>query len=353
MKHYEHFSVDDFLKDEFFLRWVLHPHPDTDHFWEKWMENHPEKLDTVNKARMFVERMNYRDQFAMSDADYTRIFENLMRYKKQRDSTRAENGPRRQTGFWGFPVAAAILLLATALITLFVSDFWFFSRDFASETALGDVKVEAAPPGSRLSLVLPDGTKVKLNGGSKISYSQNFEAASRTVYLQGEAFLQVTRDENRPFVIHVDGLKTRVLGTSFNIRANRKEVRVAVVEGLVQVTTAQGSSSMVRPDSIAVYKQEERALTIQKFNLLEEIGWKDDILFFEKTPLKDVFEKLESWYGVSIVVSGDVSLNEPYSGKYHEQSLENVLSGIGYTSGFNYSIQEKKVTVFKSNPAGL
>lgn len=338
---YKNYSVHDFIKDEFFFKWVLHPDPNTDHFWKKWMDAHPEKQETVNQARAFIERLNYKDNFAMSDAAYTRIFGSMMRHKKQQDIMYKDRvASRRKIGWYA---AAAAILLVLASSAFFVYDY----RE--NELPVYAAKVtKNVPLGSKLAITLSDGTQVKLNAGSSISYPEAFESHHREVYLKGEAFFEVTKDKTRPFVIHSNGLTTTVLGTSFNIRSyGEEETRVAVVSGLVEVTTAEGRSSFLHPESMAIYKPGE-SLDIRPFEPKKEIGWKDGWLFFDKMPLRQVFSTLESWYGVEIKVKGDISLEEPYSGEYQHENLENVLIGIGFTSGFTFALKGKQVEIIKS-----
>lgn len=339
MKKYEHYSVHDFVKDEFFVEWVLHPHPDTDHFWTRWMEQHPKQQDTILRARMFIERANYRDEFEMSNSTYTRVFENLVRFQHQADRERVAMRRSAEMVWWA---AAAIVLLALSVSL-------FFYQQPAEETVAREITTisKETPLGSKMLVRLPDGTRIKLNAGSKVTYPAVFDGEIREVYLSGEAFFEVARDESKPFVIHSNGLKTQVLGTSFNIRVSEEDTRVAVVSGLVKVTTETGQSSLIRPDNMAIYSQVQQSLEVRWFSRMEEMGWKDGILFFEKTPLKKVFATLEAWYAVEINVQKGISLEENYSGEYHNENLENVLSGIGYTSGFRYKIEDKKVEVFK------
>jgi ferric-dicitrate binding protein FerR (iron transport regulator) len=197
--------------------------------------------------------------------------------------------------------------------------------------------------------MLPDSSIVKLNAGSELRYPAQFESNSRKVFLKGEAFFEIKRNTTQPFVISTGEIETQVLGTSFNIRAYQTETinKVAVVSGLVKVITTNGLSFLVEPEHMAVYEKEEKSLRTQLYDEKKEIGWKDNILYFDKIPLREVFSTLEVWYDVNINADNTISLNETYSGEFHNETLRNVLEGIGYTSGFSFTMDGKQVKIFK------
>jgi ferric-dicitrate binding protein FerR (iron transport regulator) len=150
-------------------------------------------------------------------------------------------------------------------------------------------------------------------------------------------------------VISTGEIETQVLGTSFNIRAYQAEAinKVAVVSGLVKVIAQNGLSFLVEPEHMAVYEKGEESLRTQLYEKKKELGWKDNVLYFDKISLREVFKTLEVWYDVSIKADHTIFLNETYSGEFHNETLRNVLEGIGYTSGFLFTIDGKQVKIFK------
>jgi ferric-dicitrate binding protein FerR (iron transport regulator) len=137
------------------------------------------------------------------------------------------------------------------------------------------------------------------------------------------------------------------LGTSFNIRAyaDEKNTEVAVVTGKVKMEeVSSGASQLLTPHQKGIVSKGE-SLKRTTFEFHQVIGWKDGILIFEKDPFLDVFKKLQAWYGIEIEVDDNVVLKGHYSGEFQHDSLENIMQGIAFTSGFSYKIVDKKVFI--------
>ena len=206
--------------------------------------------------------------------------------------------------------------------------------------------------GQKSKLNLPDGTQIVLNAGSKLWFANTFSTDNeRTVYLEGEAFFDVTRDTTRPFVIHAKNTVTRVLGTSFNVNAytNNQTVSVAVVSGQVsvksQVSSNNAQSVYLEPGEKAVCDvKEEVKIKKALFSYDQEIVWKDGTLTFYKEDFEAVAEKLEMWYGKKFIIK-KTGIRDDFTGTYHNKSLETVLEGISYVLGFDYEMKDNKVII--------
>ncbi len=341
--NYKDYTVHDFVKDELFIKWVLKPDLESDHFWQKWLENNPDKAQVLETARRFIEQLHFQHSFEIGNDQYTRILEQIMRYKWQEDIAQQDKWRTKIRIIW-WSLAATLLIIVTSIAILN-----YMSATNQEISATQHYIVKKIPAGSKYSLRLPDGSKVQLNACSELRYPQQFDGDMREVYLNGEAFFEVEKDSTKPFLIHTGDLLTRVVGTSFNIRAYQNEVvkKIAVVTGIVRITSQHGVSIMVEPETMAIYKNDDESIKTQVYNANEEIGWKDGLLYFNKSALGFVFQQLESWYGVQISVSDDISKDEKYSGEFHNETLDNVLEGIAYTSGFQFKIDGKHVMIFK------
>lgn len=163
----------------------------------------------------------------------------------------------------------------------------------------------AAAAGERKEVVLPDSSHVWLNAGSSVDYPRVFEGNERNVSLTGEAFFDVARDPAHPFVIRTGVLRTRVVGTSFNIRAYPEDpaVAVSVVTGRVKVSSASASVDLL-PDQQAVYGKSDGKLVAQPCPGAGALAsWKNGKLQFRNRPLHEVIRTLERRYAVPIRVS--------------------------------------------------
>jgi transmembrane sensor len=343
---YEDYSALDFIKDDFFIRWVLHEDEEAALFWEKWLDIHPQKRDELQLAKDFLSRLSYENQHSMQERQFAGIHENLIRFSNQQAITE-QNRWKSRAAVISWSVAATALIFVFSLLIIFNKD----SSSSPSPEVIIEAQSISTPKAGRRPVKLPDGTMVRLNGNSKINFPREFTGGQREVWLEGEAFFEVAPDSTKPFIIRSDDFMVEVLGTSFNYRSigDEHQKRVAVVTGKVKVKAAGHKPLLLTPELMAVYDVRSNALTAQKFDVKSVTSWKDGILYFHRAPLKVVFNQLENWYDVQIEVSPEVSLKDIYSGEYQNETLQNVLYGIGYTSGFEYVIKGKEVKIYKSN----
>jgi transmembrane sensor len=338
--NYSEYTVEQFLQDQYFTNWVLRPSRESDKFWQDWIRQNQEKLPQIELAREIILSTTYKNEHVLSEEDSSSILENIMR--AQADLGNDQIG----TGF-----AWRQLLRVAAVVAIVASVAIYFMMPGKKEPEVVQVSpstvIKTAELGQKRTVGLPDGTIVKLNAGSSLSYLQPFEGKERKVVLEGEAFFEVTKDENRPFVIEAGGLTTTVLGTSFNISSYDEagSVKVSVLSGVVEVKSRRGQKEVLYPDMMGVLYKDTENLNKTTFNEKEEFGWKDGIIYFKNNPLKEVFRRLEKWYGVSIKLDSDKILQGTYTGEFKNASLEKVLEGICYTSQLTYSVDNEEITI--------
>jgi transmembrane sensor len=203
------------------------------------------------------------------------------------------------------------------------------------------------PNGQKSTIFLNDGTKIKLNSGSKISYKEDFADTIREVFLEGEAYFEVAKNIHQPFVVRAGDVSTKVLGTSFNVKAfsETSEVSVSLVEGKVQVAYTGEEVKYLNPGLQYTYHISDRTSSIQEFNNEEILSWIDGVIYFEKASKNEVFETLAIWYGVEFVFGNADFANWNLSAIFENESLENVLNSLGYSEKFSYKIEGKKVRI--------
>jgi len=244
-----------------------------------------------------------------------------------------------------YKIAAAVLLLVVSYIG-FVQ---YNSLDFSNgdEPVSVETIVKHNPSGKKSTIKLPDGTLIKLNSESQISFPTQFVGKQREITLSGEAFLEVTHDPNRPFVVKTGGVETRVLGTSFNIRAypNQSIQKVALLEGKVEVYDSERNMQILLLPGEMV-STEKGEMTKTGFDYNTEFGWKDGILVFDNVSNEELILQLEKWFGYHIVLEKPLTANN-YTSTFRKESLEEVLTIIGETKGFSFKIlkDEEKVII--------
>lgn len=337
---YHQFNMEDFLNDEFFIKWVKSPDEETDHFWLKWIAEHPEKVQLIQQAKEIILMVDYKEKYFLSNKAYTDLYENIIKDTKTKESSKV-NAVKWRT----WHKVAAILLV------LFSSVYCFkYSLEWGKDISLSEEEmiIKCNPAGQKSSFRLPDGTVVYLHGNSKLSYPPFFSDDVRKVKMEGEAYFEVKQDLDKPFIVDLGKDQIRVTGTAFNICSHKGFVSLALVEGSVTYAPENGTFEKLVPNQMLT-KVPTGKVTKKQFDPLEVCGWKDKYLIFKDDSFAMMVAKLERWYGVTISAHLKLESDWSYSGTYHDKSLEYVLDGIGIASQFAYEIEGKNVTIYNPN----
>ena len=152
------------------------------------------------------------------------------------------------------------------------------------------------PRGQTFKIILSDGTEVYMNTDSRLVYPDHFTGAERSVFLEGEAYFKVARDEHHPFI------QTRVLGTEFNVSSYPgSEVQVTLIEGSVEVSDAdrQATTRIVPGEQASLLADGD--IAVQKVDVSSYVHWKEGYFYYDNVPLLDIMKDLGRWYNVSVV----------------------------------------------------
>ena len=180
------------------------------------------------------------------------------------------------------------------------------------QSAVSDKKAETAynqiivPKGKRTHIYFADGTCIYVNSGSRVVYPAVFADNKREIYVDGEIYLDVKRDESRPFYVKTKGMNVRVLGTSFGVCAYEEdeESSVVLVSGKVEVETNAKQKMTLAPDEL--FQMKPSGISKQKVDASEYVGWVNDMMIFNREPLNSVLTKLSRYYGKEIKTSRDL-----------------------------------------------
>jgi transmembrane sensor len=240
------------------------------------------------------------------------------------------------------------VLLSLVLPVVFGLSAWYLLAFGWLSTPNVELLTSKSSRGQKLIITMNDGSKVYLNSSSTLSYPATFPSDKREVFLEGEAFFEVTRNENRPFLIRSGNITTRVLGTSFNINAfDVNNISVSVATGKVQVnidgasrTTSNLSNSVVLlPDQQAIYHK-QNGLMLASIDIERFIAWKNNTLHFENASLQEVAVVLERWYNITIEFKDPEIKKCRINGQYKGQTLNRVLESIQYMYKIHYEFSE-------------
>jgi ferric-dicitrate binding protein FerR (iron transport regulator) len=269
---------------------------------------------------------------------------------------------------------AAVFILAFGLSWMVHLYFW----NRTTTPPLADqIQTVEVPYGSKSRIVLPDGSVVTLNSGSNLKYSSSgFNSASRSVSLMGEGFFTVTKDSTRPFYVTTPGIKIKVLGTTFNVKAYPDEnmEETTLVSGQVEIyassdKTEKGKPIVLKPNQRAVFlKSENNFLTNDsgmiipvttqvKFKTVnfqssckteQTISWKENKLIFDNESFSSLVIRIERWYNVKFIVNYPALNSARFTGKFDKETLEQVLNALVTVTPFNYNIKQNLITISKN-----
>ena len=160
------------------------------------------------------------------------------------------------------------------------------------------------PKGKYSQLTLSDGTRMHVNSGTRVVYPRVFADSRREIYVEGEIYLDVTPDKSRPFVVKTHQFNVEVLGTSFNVNAykGKKQSEVVLVEGSVRLSDKYQKEVLMKPDNLVVVS-EGRASRIKRVRAKDYTAWINGLLILHNEPLMSVFERLNRFYDIPIVVA--------------------------------------------------
>ena len=285
----------------------------------------------------------------ISDADATHQPE-TSNVRSLRDPVKPKNRLFKQ---WKLGVAVSFLL------TIMASAIWLFSGrrqddpQRPSNSSHAEYVTRETKSGEKLTLKLNDGSTIHINSNSKVRFPKAFTGSVREVHVEGQAFFDVQRDENRPFIVYSRGLITSVLGTSFVIMEDSatQQSQVAVLTGKVKVAMAEepgaeeSGALYLDPMDAASFSVTGGTLEKIRVDYDDVFAWKDNVIAFQDATFDDVRKRLERWFGVEFQVKKKIKPIKEFTGKFNDQTLEEILIGLSFTYDFDFTINDSIVVI--------
>ncbi len=399
-KKYKTYPIEELVEDREFLAWVLKGSGGEE--WEAYLKGNPDIREKAIKARQII--LLLRDKYELMDEkDVLSLWKRVEKFEVD---SRHQN---RTIRFRSYLIRAAVffvIVLLGSLAYIYVNDhepgYRFTSAlsenaGHKSKIVLADgeevildsddsritldeglqLKIDESksidltnkgldrankqnevivPFGKRSELLLADGTKVWLNAGSKFAFPSRFPDKQREVYLEGEAYFEVSHAKEYPFLVHAGDIDVRVLGTHFNVSAypDDHQIETVLLEGQVAVRREgklgiSRNEVLLKPYQKAQYEKEEKSI-----QLLDDpdadvaIAWTEGWFQFSKESMATVFKKLERYYNIKIEVKDDFPGDEQITGKLDlKESIEEVMPVLEDVAKINYTIGNGKVYIVK------
>ncbi|WP_190809802.1 FecR family protein [Flagellimonas sp. S3867] len=207
------------------------------------------------------------------------------------------------------------------------------------------------PFGQTFNLTLSDGTKVWLNAGTRLKFPQNLNSATqnRIVYLEGEAYFDVTKDKNRPFIVNAENLDIKVLGTQFNVSAYKSDGKIAttLVEGSVNVyeNSNPDAKVLLTPSYQAAFIKENGTIAKKKVDTRIFTSWMENRLIIDNLTFQEILAKLERTHNVSIQNQVENLKGEVYKGEFENEDIKTILTTIAASTPFTFKIENNVITI--------
>lgn len=234
-----------------------------------------------------------------------------------------------------------------------------FSKDKTEEYAVGGMQLESSgnqlkytgderyamsfntlevPATKDYSITLSDGTRVFLNSETTLRFPFYFSGKTREVFIEGEAYLEVAKDTEKPFIVHTPLTDIHVLGTQFNVNTYHKGVvRTSLVEGSVSLRTEDRKPLQLLPGQEAFYS-EVKGFATGTFDAAEVLAWREGVFYFQHQPLEELSGIISRWFDIKVVFGNDNLARHPVSGMLEKGHLEEFLKDLQKTSGINYTL---------------
>ena len=221
----------------------------------------------------------------------------------------------------------------------------YFANPAGMKVAQYEIHV---PYGKRQKVVLPDGTKVILNAGSYMKYPRQFGKEGRYVHFKGEAYFDVAKNKDCPFIIQSQDYKIRVLGTTFNLNnyEDSEELQLTLCTGKVLMNFGEEQLKLT-PGEQLVLDKTNMHLEREHVNTQNYMLWMQNKLYFNRTPIQEVTRRLERVYNCTIRLDSSFVFNNFLSGTHDNRSLEAVLESIRLATGIKYRKANNSYILYK------
>ena len=333
MKKYTRQSIIDYfygretdLKEDELASMLISDEPESEldrdlyYLWNNLHVDSDDKLDTQAYSR-FAERMSFH------------------RESKKRKALRR------------------IVLIGGLAATLALIPLLGIVASMSRQLAKPEVWIEqTAALGMTKKLVLPDGSKILLNSGSKIIYPESFQKHKRQVYVSGEAYAEVTKDPSRPFYLSVSDITVKVLGTKFNVKSFPEQSRteVSLIEGCVSIEVMDGNEQSreytITPGTYVSIDKKTGDVDMSNFSPELYSFWyiRNGGLFFRDQPLNEIIADLERHFDVKIVLRSEELCKMTYYASFiNNETIEEVLASLSSNNSFKYTVNGRNIDIYK------
>lgn len=222
---------------------------------------------------------------------------------------------------------------------------YYLTRDSVHE--YGNPITITAANGEKAEITLADGSRVWLNSGSSLTYDSHFNHKERGVFLNGEAYFEVTKDEKRPFIVKTHEMDVQALGTAFNVSAYDTESAVSsvLIEGRIKVT-ASGQERVLTENERATFDKNSHRLVTDKVYASDFVEWKNGNIYFDNQSFEEIARTLTRVFNVEIRFASEQLRPIRFSGTLGSSSIRNALDILSLTSAMRYEMNGTTIELY-------
>jgi len=319
--NYTYSTLQDFLQDDSFVRWVLFEEDDL--FWEQFSDTNPEKLALLLQARDLILRIRESQDWSVPDINKTRLWERIQKNIElpvhlgtvpSRESRNISRSKWRRLSLFG--IGFIVIIIFGVVWTGTSTKTYQTYNDLVVNSENPDKRIERYNTNAEpLLITLEDGSTILLRKNGRINYPDHFKSNKREVILSGEAFFKISRNPAKPFYVYTNGCVTKVLGTSFDIKTdddknqvivNVRTGRVSVFSGSVSLDADPEKAGVVLlPNQKVVFDQKAESLTrklVEEPHRINELAGRENV-HFDEASVTDILKSIEKLYGLKLLYS--------------------------------------------------
>lgn len=339
MNNYTNYTFEDFILDESFNNYALKVNNKDILYWKNWFcENHA-NIEIAGEACKCIQSVKFRKNILpkqFKDNEWYLLLQKLQLSKKQISK-------RTHTiRIWKY--AAAVILLIGLFNAFYFRSYLF---NLSEEITYTEISV---PRGQIKNILLPDSTLVFINSDTKLKYDSNFGKKNRQVYLEGEAYFDVTHNSRKPFIIHTSEYDVKVLGTAFNVSAYLCDNihQTSLERGKIAIIDKTGKETVLKPnETYLLIRNKNQSKTYKVEDITKFSSWRNGEIYFRNQTFKNIAKELERTYNIHFCINNKEIENLRYTGKFSgNDSIQKILDILKLTTEFNYTLKNDTVKIY-------
>lgn len=344
MTDYSNYKLKDFISDETFCNYARGLNNDDVKFkaWEDWMQGNAKNKKIAEDAKRHIQLLSFKKK-SLPD-DY--INKEWLRLTTKIDFNKQEIilKPNKKFKIKAWRNVAAVFLILCLLSVL------FFQKSFFSQGDKIVYQKIVVPKGQIKKILLPDNSIVILNSDTKLKYSDNFGKKKREVFLEGEAYFDITHNSAKPFIVHTCENTIQVIGTAFNVSSfpDNNIHFVSLERGKIKLAENEVEHySNLYPNQIyLLIRKSNQSKIFKSQDIKLYSSWKEGEIRFVNQTFVDITTKLERSHNIIFNIKNNKIKNCRYTGKFtRKQNIESILKIIKLTTPFNYEIENDTIII--------